>query len=158
MKSLAINDQQAEELIKLVKSLEKKIDKTFTSHKETGEIKILGNNGYPFILNYFFSDYRKTINFREAKNNINLIRVNIDNNFHKNSNQEKVAGLRINIFSEEEYFNKADGATYMKAHSLPYANIYSINNFILLLKEVLKFLNTEYNGLLNINIQTDLLV
>lgn len=156
MNSLPINDDDAEKLINLVKKLENRVAKTLTE-KDTGVIKIIGENDHPFLLNYFFSANKKTINFREGIHNINLIRININNGFHRNANQKKVSGPRINVFSEVEFFEKGDGTTYMKSHPLPYKNIDYLDNFIQLLEDTLEYLNTEYKELLELNIQTELI-
>lgn len=156
MNSLPINDDDAEKLIDLVKKLEDRVAKTLTE-KDKGVIKIIGQNDYPFFLNYFFSTNKKTINFREGIHNINLIRININNSFHRNADQERISGPRINVFSEKEYFAKGDGTTYMKSHPLPYKSIDYLDNFIQLLEDTLEYLNTEYKELLELNIQTELI-
>ncbi|REA65381.1 hypothetical protein DV963_13320, partial [Staphylococcus pseudintermedius] len=86
-----------------------------------GTINITATNSEKsFVLSYFVRPGKASLNFRETEFNICLIRINLNNGFHKNSNNEIIRGNRINIFSEEEYLRKNDGSTYMRAYALPY--------------------------------------
>ncbi|MEJ7541809.1 DUF6978 family protein [Staphylococcus intermedius] len=120
-----------------------------------GSIKITSTNlEKSFILNYFVRPGKITLNFRETESNLCLIRINLNDGFHKNSNNEIVRGNRINIFSEEEYIKKNDGSTYMRAYALPYKIFEDNYDFVKQLFTLLEYTKTQHND--NINIETNL--
>ncbi|MEL3711471.1 hypothetical protein RUT98_00140 [Staphylococcus borealis] len=92
------------DVIKLIK-LSKKVLKQYNIKIEevgNGEIEIISNDGsVKFILSYFIRPGKITINYRETIHNLSLIRLNLNNNFHKNANNKRVFGNRINIYSEK---------------------------------------------------------
>ncbi|HCZ8175580.1 TPA: hypothetical protein O4B97_002695, partial [Staphylococcus aureus] len=117
---LKLNDEDLNYLVNISKEILEqyniKLDETCK-----GDINITScNSEYFFTLSYFLKPGKATINFRECRYNYSLLRLNLNDGFHKNSNNEKIRGDRINIFSENEFIQKADGATHMKAYPLPY--------------------------------------
>lgn len=142
MKELLITDEEAHRLITVLKHIVE--DHHGSLHENsTGEILIKGPDSCTFILNYRFSARKKTFNFRENNFNYNLFRINLNNSFHKNANGEKIKGNRINIFSSEEYYSKADGTTYQKAYHLPYNSIRNSDDFFEVLEDLLQYTNTN---------------
>ncbi|HEC2158324.1 hypothetical protein B5C01_10565 [Staphylococcus delphini] len=107
-----------------------------------------------FILNYFIKPGKITLNFRETRFNLNLLRINLNDGFHKNSNNEIIRGNRINIFSEDEYKKKNDGSTYMIAYPLPYKIFENNRDFVNQLFTMLEYTKTNHND--NINIESNL--
>ncbi|AUV66353.1 hypothetical protein RO950_02540 [Staphylococcus haemolyticus] len=111
-----------------------------------GEIEINSNEGTErFILSYFIKPGKITINYRETIYNLSLVRLNLNNGFHKNANNERVFGNRINIYSEKEFEKKGDGSTYMIAHPLPYKSFEDTSDFVQQLYAMLKYTNTKYD-------------
>ncbi|MFW2627615.1 DUF6978 family protein, partial [Staphylococcus aureus] len=105
-----------------------------------GDINITScNSEYFFTLSYFLKPGKATINFRECRYNYSLLRLNLNDGFHKNSNNEKIRGNRINIFSEKEFIQKADGATHMKAYPLPYNIFDDSSDFVKQLFTLLEY-------------------
>lgn len=112
------------------------------------------NSETSFILNYFIKPGKVSLNFRESQFNLNSLRINLNDGFHKNSNNEKVRGNRINIFSEEEYKKKNDGSTYMIAYPLPYKIFKDKPDFVEQLFTMLQYTKTNHHD--NINIESNL--
>lgn len=156
MKELLLSDQQAQSLIKLLKVVASKHHQTLTEPSK-GTIDIVGQGDKRFILNYFYSATSKVFQLRETEYNYTLIRINLNNKFHKNADGQKVWGNRINIFSEEEYYQKADDNTHYKAYPLPYETISDADDFLQILSELLDYTNTQTKDRLSINIQDNLL-
>lgn len=105
MKELLLTDSEAKSLIKIIKAIATKHNRTLTN-RSSGTIDLVGQNNTRFILNYFYSTTSKVFHLRETQHNYTLLRINLNNKFHKNANGEKVWGNRVNIFSEEEYYQK----------------------------------------------------
>lgn len=156
MKELLLTDAEAQKLIKILKVVAQKHNKTL--HNQTnGKIDIVGKGDKRFILNYFYSTNSKVFHIRETEHNYTLIRINLNNKFHKNANGKKVWGNRINIFSSEEYYQKGDETTHYKAHPLPYESIRNTDDFLTALSDLLGFTNISNPEEIDINIQEDLL-
>ncbi|MGG3998838.1 DUF6978 family protein [Anoxybacillus kestanbolensis] len=122
MEELILTDEQAQYLIKILKQILRKY-KVDLSPGQSGNILLRSFDGhYEFILNYSTSKFRNdkiSIHIREKETNLSLVRVNIDpNGFHNNSDGV-IRGNRILIFSNEEFCNKNDGFTHVKAYPLP---------------------------------------
>ncbi|TXN99473.1 hypothetical protein FV119_14020 [Staphylococcus aureus] len=83
-----------------------------------------------------------------------MLRLNLNDGFHKNSNNEKIRGNRINIFSVKEFIQKADGVTHMKAYPLPYKIFEDSSDFVKQLFTLLEYTKTNHND--NIKIETNL--
>ncbi len=151
---LKLNDEDLNYLVNLSKEILEqyniKLDETCK-----GDINITScNSEYFFTLSYFLKPGKATINFRECRYNYSLLRLNLNDGFHKNSNNEKIRGNRINIFSEKEFIQKADGATHMKAYPLPYNIFDDSSDFVKQLFTFLHYTNTNPND--NIQIETHL--
>lgn len=156
MKKLLINDDQAYQLIKMIKTIAKNHNVVITNNSK-GEIDIVGINNTRFILNYFYSDNSKVFHLRETEHNYTLLRINLNNKFHKNANGERVWGNRINIFSEKEYYLKGDETTHYKTYPLPYESIKNSDDFLENLSNLLEFTNVNNPESASIKIQQDLL-
>ena len=135
---LLINDDEAKRLITLIKYVFNKHNKVLGENSQ-GEVKLIGSGNESFILNYRYTQRSKVIHLRESKYNYTLLRINLNNSFHKNSDGNKIFGNRINIFSEEEYYAKGDGRTHYKCHSLPFSNISDSGDFISTFVEFLDY-------------------
>lgn len=103
---LKLNDEDLNNLVNLSKEILEqyniKLDETCK-----GDINITScNSEYFFTLSYFLKPGKATINFRECRYNYSLLRLNLNDGFHKNSNNEKIRGNRINIFSEKNLYKK----------------------------------------------------
>ncbi|HCX9059373.1 TPA: hypothetical protein O0Y65_002675 [Staphylococcus aureus] len=149
---LKLNDEDLNYLVNLSKEILEqyniKLDETCK-----GDINITScNSEYFFTLSYFLKPGKATINFRECRYNYSLLRLNLNDGFHKNSNNEKIRGNRINIFSEKEFIQKADGATHMKAYPLPYNIFDDSSDFVKQLFTLLEYTKTNHND--NIKIET----
>ncbi|HDB8655527.1 TPA: hypothetical protein O7K54_001714 [Staphylococcus aureus] len=151
---LKLNDEDLNYLVNISKEILEqyniKLDETCK-----GDINITScNSEYFFTLSYFLKPGKATINFRECLYNYSLLRLNLNDGFHKNSNNEKIRGNRINIFSENEFIQKADGATHMKAYPLPYNIFDDSSDFVKQLFTLLEYTKTNHND--NIKIETNL--
>lgn len=151
---LKLNDEDLNYLVNLSKEILEqyniKLDETCK-----GDINITScNSEYFFTLSYFLKPGKATINFRECRYNYRLLRLNLNDGFHKNSNNEKIRGNRINIFSENEFIQKADGVTHMKAYPLPYKIFEDSSDFVKQLFTLLEYTKTNHND--NIKIETNL--
>ncbi|EUZ74632.1 hypothetical protein O555_02229 [Staphylococcus aureus M0483] len=151
---LKLNDEDLNYLVNISKEILEqyniKLDETCK-----GDINITScNSEYFFTLSYFLKPGKATINFRECCYNYSLLRLNLNDGFHKNSNNEKIRGNRINIFSENEFIQKADGATHMKAYPLPYNIFDDSSDFVKQLFTLLEYTKTNHND--NIKIETNL--
>ncbi|HAZ5316922.1 TPA: hypothetical protein J8C36_002796, partial [Staphylococcus aureus] len=151
---LKLNDEDLNYLVNISKEILEqyniKLDETCK-----GDINITScNSEYFFTLSYFLKPGKATINFRECRYNYSLLRLNLNDGFHKNSNNEKIRGNRINIFSENEFIQKADGATHMKAYPLPYNIFDDSSDFVKQLFTLLEYTKTNHND--NIKIETNL--
>lgn len=142
MKELQISEDEANNLIFLLKRVIEEHNGEL-NEGSVGEIYIIGSGDYTFTLNYRFSRRKTSFNLRENKYNYNLLRINLNNGFHKNANGEKVFGNRINVFSTEEYILKKDGTTYMRAFPLPYESIENTDDFFEALENLLSYTNTN---------------
>lgn len=155
MKELLLTDQQAKDLIEIIKTIAKQHNVTLSS-KSSGEIDIVGERNTRFILNYFYSENNEVFNFRETDHNYTLIRINLNNKFHKNADGEKIYGNRINIFSEEEYFQKADDITHCRTYPLPFFGISNSDDFLKIISELFICINVNNPNNASIKIQEDL--
>lgn len=156
MKELLLTDIEAKDLIKIIKAIANKHNRTLTN-RSSGTIDLVGKHDTRFILNYFYSTTSKVFHLRETQHNYTLLRINLNNKFHKNANGEKVWGNRVNIFSEEEYYKKGDETTHYKAYPLPYEDILNTDDFLDMLDNLLDYTNVNNPENIAINIQEDLL-
>lgn len=156
MKEILINDEEAQQLIKMLKSVIENVNGTL-KYGDTGAINLISNDGYHFQINYYYSARKKNFNFRELKHNYSLIRINLDNNFHKNADGTKIAGNRINIFSEKEYYQKGDGVTHQKCYPLPFETIRNSDDFLHVMEDLLNYTSVNQIEKINLNVQESLL-
>lgn len=91
MKELLLTDSEAKALIKIIKAIANKHNRTLTN-RSSGTINLVGKHDTRFILNYFYSTTSKVFHLRETQHNYTLLRINLNNKFHKNANGEKVWG------------------------------------------------------------------
>jgi hypothetical protein len=144
--TLALTDKQAHQLINLAKIVIKKC-KIDPEISPVGKISIGSkNNKYKFNLDYTYKLNDIHLNFRDAKTNLTLVRINLDSKFHRNANNEKIEGNRVELFSTEEYDQKGDGFTQCKAYKLPYKNFNDTHNFGDALDNLLSYANVEKNN------------
>lgn len=140
---LALTQQEADKLILLLKTFLKdhsinlkdgdnlKLDIKSTSKKRK----------FKLFIHYEYSNYH--LNFMDVSTKINLIRINLNNSFHKNADGQIIRGDRVNLFCEEEFNQRQDGQ-YMRAYSLPYKNIIKDpKTFPEALDEMLNYINID---------------
>ncbi|HEO6601069.1 TPA: hypothetical protein VBA44_001913 [Streptococcus agalactiae] len=156
MRELLLTDSEAQHLIKILKTIAQTHNVTITNNSK-GEIDIVGKNDTRFKLNYFYSENNKVFNFRESKHNYTLLRINLNNKFHKNANGDRVRGNRINVFSEEEYYLKNDEITHYRTFPLPFETIENTDDFLEMFSNLLTYTNINNPTKASINIQEDLL-
>lgn len=156
MKEILMTDNQAQEMLSILKKLVEPVT-GILEYGDEGCIEIFSeDNDLKFLLDYKYDVRKKVFNFRETKyNNYSLLRINLSNTFHKNSDGERVSGNRINVFSEKEYYDKGDGKTHMKAYQLPFNNIKDTNDFLEILHDLFDYTNTDKVHL-NLSIQENL--
>ncbi|MDF0728251.1 hypothetical protein PY093_16420 [Cytobacillus sp. S13-E01] len=122
MEELNLSNEEAYSLIKILKVFLKKYNIDLRPGNK-GILNLQSSNGeWEFLLDYFTPSHRDdkiSIHLREKENNLSLLRVNIDPvGFHNNANN-KICGNRMLIFSSDEWLEKNDGSTYVKAFTLP---------------------------------------
>lgn len=148
MRKLELTDDEANRLITILKIILRnyKVDLS-PGNKEDIQLKSISSHN--FILTYFTPPYRDdkiSIHLREKDTNTNLVRVNIDPvGFHKNSDGEKINGNRILLFSSEEWVNKNDGATQVKAYDLP-SDFTDTSNLEQVFLDYLMYINVKQEG------------
>ena len=95
---LKLTDKEANDLLFLSKEILERYNIKLEENCK-GEINITSPKvPTKFILNYFIRPGKATLNFRETQYNTCLLRINLNDGFHKNSNNDIVRGNRINIF------------------------------------------------------------
>ena len=147
---LELTDKEAQKFITIIKKILKKYNIDL-SKKNYGTISIYSETiKREFVLNYMAKIGEVHLNFADAKTHLTLVRINLDNRFHKNSDGI-VRGHRVEIFSEAEFSAKNDGRTQYKAYPLPYKSIKDTDSFYEALESILKYTNTNKNGMLSIN-------
>lgn len=156
MKELHLTDHEAKRLINLLKRLAERHHQTLTDGAR-GQFSVHGSGGERFIINYYYSNTNKVIHLRETTYNYTLLRINLNDKFHKNANGEKIWGNRINIFSAEEYIEKGDESTHYKAFPLPYETITTTDDFLAIFEEFLHYTKVQNPTYLNLTIQDNLL-
>lgn len=138
---LAINQKQADKLIKLIKKLSKKY-KLDLKDGETYALNLKSKNSkrkFKIFIQYAVKNYH--INFWDEQTRLSLVRFNLNDSFHKNADGKIIRGNRVNLFCEDE-FNQRDDDQYMRAYSLPYKNILkNPSSFTEALEEMLKYTN-----------------
>lgn len=157
MNELKLTDQEAQKLIDLIKHLIKNYSNHLNTltNEDRGTIKIKSkDNKYTFSLDYIFALNNNHLNFRDNRTNYTLVRINLDDKFHKNSDGI-VKGNRIEIFSETEYIAKNDGYTHYKAYPLPFGNVKNTDDFFEALLALFEYTHVDSSNL-ELNRQTTL--
>lgn len=145
---LQLTDSEAQQFIKIVKEIVKKY-KIDISKQPRGSILINSSLiNRDFILYYFYSIGNIHLNFADSRTHLTLVRINVDNSFHKNSDGI-IRGNRVEIFSEKEYIAKGDGRTHYKAYPLPFDTIKNTNDFFMAFENILEYTNTKENGMIS---------
>lgn len=153
MKKLLLTDDEAENLINIIKEIVEDHNVVLVE-KTTGKITIKSKLGHLFTLHYRYTSDNKVFHFKENKYDYTLLRINLNESFHKNANGEKVYGNRINIFSEQEYYDKADGKTHYKCYPLPFENIKNSCDFLEILDNLFEHIHIENKERADIKIIT----
>lgn len=104
-----------------------------------------------YCVDYFIRPGKSSLNFRELTYNYSILRLNLNDGFHRNSDNTKVTGNRINVYSFEEFHDKGDSKTYMKAYSLPHLEFHNTSDPEIQLIQLLKYTNTNYKDKLFIS-------
>lgn len=153
---LQLTQQEANQLILELKELTKKVNGTIEEGAK-GTIPIKSkNDNRKFKIAYFYSLNNIHINFYDVKTGLSLVRINLNQSFHRNADGTKVSGNRVNIFSEQEYKLKNDGKTHMRAFPLPRGILKNTSNFLESLTSLLDYTHTEYDNKLNLVLGTTL--
>lgn len=149
--SLNLTDKDVDDLISLSKMLLKKHEiNVSTPNKGTIPINSLESTD-KFCLDYFARPGKASLNYREMTYNYSLIRINLNKGFHKNADNVKVEGNRINVFSNTEFQDKADLKTHTKSYPLPYLGFDDTSDVEVQLIKLLEYTNTNYHNKLNIS-------
>ncbi|CAM4237159.1 DUF6978 family protein [Lacicoccus alkaliphilus] len=149
--TIHLTDDDVQDLIALTKNLLRKHNVSL-SKPSRGKLSITSTTDQSkFCLDYFIRPGKASLNFRELVYNYCIIRINLNEGFHKNADDKKVFGNRINIFSADEFHDKGDSKTYMKAFSLPYSSFKDSSDPEVQLIQLLDFTNTYYQGKLTIS-------
>lgn len=156
MTELQLTQQEANQLILELKELTKKVNETLENGSK-GIIPVISkSNGRKFKIAYFYLQSNIHINFYDVKTGLSLIRLNLNQSFHRNADGTKISGNRVNIFSEEEYKLKNDGKTHMRAYPLPHGCLKNTSDFLEALTNLLEYTHTEYENKLHLALATNL--
>lgn len=149
---LLLNDSEANRLIKILKTAIKKHNVEI-SYGDHGEIKLKSfEDKRDFILRYRFSESKTIFHFQDLETNHTLFRVTLSDNFHKNSDNTKIYGNRINVFDESEFYAKNDGKTHYKCYRLPYENISDVDDFLIIFNDICTYANIQTQNNIDIRI------
>ena len=154
LSELLLTDQEAMKLIKVFKTAMEKHFKTL-SYGDKGKITMISfEDKREFCLNYFYAESKKIFNFLDCTTHHVLFRVTLSDSihFHKNADGTRVRGNRINIFSEQEFYERQDGSTYMKCFPLPFENIKNSDDFLAVFTDICDYANIEKQGKINLEI------
>lgn len=147
MENIELTDAEIKRLIDLLKFVFKKYQVDLKPGNK-GDISLITQENTEFILHYFTPRHRDdkiSIHVREKETNINLIRINIDPiGFHNNSDG-KVWGNRLLIFSSDEWLQKNDGFTQVKAYDLP-EKFKDTGNLEQVFLDFLMYINVKQEG------------
>lgn len=129
MEELQLTQKEADDLIKLFKMFARN-NNIDLLEKPNGEMTLLGcQDKHIFKLYYKFALDNYHIQLSDGETNLTLVRINLDSGFHKNSDG-RIRGHRVEIFNENEFYQKNDGYTHYKAFKLPYDCIKDTTNFL----------------------------
>lgn len=157
MTELALSQLEADKLIALAKTFLKKYSANLTDGFSDHINIISKSTTRRFKLFYHYQKKNCHLNFMDCDTNLNLVRINLNDSFHKNADGTYIRGNRVNLFCEDEYSQREDGQ-YMRAYKLPYKNlIKNPKDFLEALDELLKYTNVkDYKSDLNLVVQKDL--
>lgn len=152
LSELQLTDEEALKLIKVFKTAMEKHFKTL-SYGDQGKINMVSfEDKREFCLKYIYTESKKIFNFLDCTTHHVLFRLTLSDNFHRNADGTKVSGNRINIFSEQEFYDKQDGSTYMKCFPLPFENIKNSDDFLAVFTDICDYANIEKQGKINLEI------
>lgn len=152
---LELDDIEAKQLIDLSKNVIQRHSNTLVISPPTkGEITIKAfAQQREFKLFYFYGINKTQLQFMDVLTKHTLIRINLDDNFHKNADGTMVRGHRVNIFSTEEFKLKNDGLTHYRSYPLPFESIRNTSDFFLALNDLFGYTHTENTDLVTISEQ-----
>lgn len=143
---LALSQQDADKLILLMKNFCKKYIFELTDGTNICIDITSKNTNRKFKLFVHYENQNYHLNFLDCLTKLNLIRMNLNESFHKNANGDIIRGNRVNLFCEDEFNQRNDGQ-YMRAYKLPYKNLLkNPQNFLEALDEILKYTNVDTNN------------
>lgn len=153
---LQLTQQEANKLIIEIKVLARKVDGTI-SNGSKGTIDVVSKiDNRKFKISYFYRRNNIHINFYDVKTGLSLVRLNLNQSFHRNADGTKIVGNRVNIFSEQEYALKNDGKTHMRAFPLPHGALKNTSDFLESLTNLFDYTNTEYKNKFSLMLDTTL--
>ena len=149
MEKLNLTDKEASQLITMFKHLmDKKKIQLHDGDKgilkiESDILDINTKNHHKFKMDYMYAIDNIHIQLRDCTTDYTLVRLNLDQSFHKNSDGNYVRGNRIEIFSEKEFNEKlkrnGDARTHVRAYPLPYKNFRNTNDFVLAITDFFNY-------------------
>lgn len=152
LSELLLTDEEAVELIKVFKTSIEKHFKTL-SYGDSGKIMLMSfKDKRKFVLIYRYAESKKVFNLLDSETNHVLFRLTLSHSFHRNSDGTRIRGNRINIFSEQEFYERQDGSTYMKCFPLPFENIKNSDDFLAVFTDICDYANIEKQGKINLEI------
>lgn len=153
---LQLTQEEANQLIFELKRLTKNISRTVDTNT-SGTLPIVSkSDNRKFKIAYFYSPFNVHINFFDVKTGLSLVRLNLNNSFHRNADGSKITGNRVNPFSEQEFNLKNDGKTHMRAFPLPHDVLKNTSDFLDALTNLLEYTHTEYKDKLHLSLSTNL--
>lgn len=145
---LLLTQNEADQLVVLLKVFLQK----YEINLEDGSnicldiISVQTRRRFKLYLHYERQNYH--LNFMDCLTKLNLIRINLNDSFHKNANGEIIRGNRVNLFCEEEFNQRNDGQ-YMRAYKLPYKHVLrNPSTFLEALKEILAYVKVKETDLI----------
>jgi hypothetical protein len=152
---ISLSQSEADTLLASSKVLVRKVTGLLTDG-DTGSIPIMSNSdSRKFILAYFYSLNNMHLQFYDEKTKLTLVRLNLNDSFHKNADGTIVTGNRVNLFSEQEFYDKNDGNTHTRAFPLPHGILTDTNDFLVALANLLNYTHTATDNL-SLSIANDL--
>lgn len=153
---LQLTQSEANQLIVELKELTKTV-KGIVEDGDRGIIPVQSvKDERKFKIAYFYEYSNIHINFYDVKTGLSLVRLNLNDSFHRNADGTKVTGNRVNIFSAREYELKNDQKTHMRAYPLPHGILKNTSNFLEALTNLLEYTHTRYKGKLDLALATEL--
>lgn len=155
---LQLTQKEADELIDIAKKIMSSHSNILRKDPATkGRIEIRSKQTTrEFLFTYFYGVDKIQMQLMDWGTKHVLVRVNLDENFHKNSDNTYARGNRINIFNEKEFYDKGDGTTHYTAHELPFKTIRNTEDFFEILEDLFDFTNVEEENKVNISISETL--